>query len=54
MLHEEKQDSGTRRGCSKPGVTAVLSLICTQVVHEWMKEVNVLSSLGPQTLLKSA
>ena len=54
MLHEEKQDSGTVRGCSKPGETAVLSFVCAQVVHEQTKEVNISRSLGHQTLWNSA
>ena len=41
MLHEEKRDSGTERVCNKPGVAAVLSILCTQVVHEQTKEVTV-------------
>ena len=54
MLHEEKRDSGTGRGCSKPGGTAVLSFVCAQVMHEQTKEVTVSCSLGHQTLWKSA
>ena len=52
MLHEEKRDSGTGRGYSKPGGTAVLSFVCAQVVHEQTKEVTVSCSLGHQTLWK--
>ena len=46
MLHEEKQDSGTRRGCSRPGGTAVLSFFCAKVMHGQTKEVTVSCSLG--------
>ena len=53
MLYEEKRDSGTGRGCSKPGGTAVLLYISTQVVYKQTKEIIVSSSLGYQTLWKS-
>ena len=36
MLHKEKQDSRTGRGCSKPGRTAVLSFVCAEVVRAWI------------------
>ena len=42
MLHEEKRDSGTGRGCSKPGGTAVLSFVCAQVMYEWTKRSHCL------------
>ena len=44
MQHNEKQDYGTVRGNKKPGAAAVLYLVCIQVVHEWIKEVNILCS----------
>ena len=54
MLYEEKRDSGTGRGYSKPGRTTVLSFACAQVVHEWTKKATVSYNLGQQTLWNRA
>ena len=54
MPHEENQDFGAGRGCSKPGGAAVVSFVYAQVMYEQAKEVTVSRSLGRQTLWKSA
>ena len=48
MLHVEKQDSGTGKGCNNPGGTVVLSLACIQVVYKKTNEVTVSCALGHQ------
>ena len=41
MLHEDKRDLETGRGCSKLEGTIILSFACTQVIHEQKNEVTV-------------